>query len=797
MIKRTLKLFLIFILLPNGVCAQNLEESPDEDLGQVDRATEKLSVKDIKVITFDEADGRPRLDGALDDEFWQQAQSLEIVRELYPVRLAEAIVRTDVLVATTETHLYVGITAYDPQPELMRSSFRIRDGVKDDDYVSIVIDATGNLRRKFEFRVNPHGAIADVLQNTASNRYIYDWDTRWESAARITPSGYIVEMEIPMDSIKQPRPESGTSPKWFVILKRSYPRAVDRTFGAIYLFQREPDILRVGRKKRLELIPYYIFHPDEERARDERFEQVKDHENHDVGIDLKLVVDSSTTLSATISPNYTEVEADIARESISNPFTPFQPEKREFFQEGRDLYSTIMPIVYTRNIVQPKYGVNFAHTGRKSSTGGIWVSDQVTELIMPDNLGSDKVEVELPGNAAAFRYLTGKKGSAVGLLATARQGTDYSNYVAGVDGLVNLGIDDKLRFQLTYSSTQYPREFAADLCNSEGCLDSPPPEDCPLGDCDINPYVLRADPTMTLNGHGIRLGYKHDSPKSLYWVNYNDYAADFRTDFGFDKRTDYRQLNVAFGRNWFVDTFKRDKGKSRLRGYVVGNHIESSTGEAIEDGIDFWGEFRGSFQTVLRAGYRLKKRVVNRIQQDSLALGDNAPSFDESYLQWYYEASPVNYFIFNLDGRYGDIADADNLVLGRMLELVPKISFYTSRLKFRLSHTYRDYVTDGSSLYTENFTTLQVSYHPLEHHAFRFLFLNDQTDRAARFLGDEPPRERERTIELTYLYRSRPGLSILAGAKAKLESDSVSDDEYTSARQVYIKLRYDLSVELP
>jgi hypothetical protein len=46
-----------------------------------------------------------------------------------------------------------------------------------------VIDTTGNLPREFEFRVNPHGAPADVLQSTVSNRYIYDWDTQWEAEA--------------------------------------------------------------------------------------------------------------------------------------------------------------------------------------------------------------------------------------------------------------------------------------------------------------------------------------------------------------------------------------------------------------------------------------------------------------------------------------------------------------------------------------------------------------------------------------------------------------------------------------
>ena len=304
----------------------------------------------------------------------------------------------------------------------------MRDTVKDGDYVSIVVDSTGNLRRKLEFRVNPHGSVSDVLQNPVSNRYIYDWDTRWESAAARTPEGYVVEMAIPLDSVKPPKTKPGEHPKWVVLFKRSYPRAVDHTFGAIYLFQRESNVEIFESKRHLEILPYYIFHPDEERSRDEPFEQVKEHDNHEAGVDLKLFFDPATTLSATINPNYTEVEADIARESIDNPFVPFQPEKRAFFQEGRDLYSTLMPVVYTRNIVLPNFGLNFSHGGRRISTGGIWVDDESTKLIMPDNLSSDTVEiVERPGKSMTLRYVTGAKGSSLGFLGTARTGTDYSN----------------------------------------------------------------------------------------------------------------------------------------------------------------------------------------------------------------------------------------------------------------------------------------------------------------------------------------------------------------------------------
>ena len=77
------------------------------------------------------------------------------------------------------------------------------------------------------------------------------------------------------------------------------------------------------------------------------------------------------------------------------------------------------------------------------------------------------------------------------------------------------------------------------------------------------------------------------------------------------------------------------------------------------------------------------------------------------------------------------------------------------------------------------------------------LFLDDRTDRdVGRFLGDELPREDKTTFEFTYLYRRDRGLSILAGANVQWQSDTETD-EFTSEREVYIKVVYDLRRDFP
>lgn len=779
--------------------SQDLDEDPSRDLDSIDHSASTISADDIPLVKLLILPGKPELDGHLDDPFWLSAYSLSIDKELYPERFSVAKVKTDVRIGLTSTHLYVSFSAFDPSPEKIRSAVRQHDGVKEDDYVSLVVDPSGNLRRKYEFRVNPDGSRSDVLQNTVSDRYIYDWDTDWEAVGIRTNEGYQVEMAIPLNGVKSPAQErsdeASQTKKWLVMLKRSYPRQVDSTFGGIYLVQLEKSVIATQElsktpTKNYDFRPHLLVDVNEERDASESFTEAEDHDQYRGGLDAKIDFSTTSSLSLTLNPSYTDVEADIARDSINNPFNVFQPEKRRFFQEDMELYSTLTPALYTRNIIQPEVGVRFSHESESASMGGFWVNDEETELIMPDNLGSDKVSIDQRSKSMALRYLGGNKGNAHGALMTARTGNDgYYNYMGGIDGLVNLGLDDKLRYQLLYSQTEYPESFADDLCEDDDCTSLPLPSPCLIGNCATTPYVLRANTDDKLDGHLLRLSYRHDSPKSLYWIKYNETHENFRADLGFVRRVDYRVLNAAYGRNWFFRALRNDNSKSRGRVYLVVQQAEAMSGERLEKGWDVWGEFRGSYQSILRVGHRIKERAVNRIDQSSLDLNDNAPLFDERYWQWYLETSPVNQWTFNFDGRYGELADSENIVLGDMKEYKPRLTYRLDNFELKLSHIHRDFVYNNERLYKERFSTLTLIHRPDDKRALRLMIKSDKTDRdTSRFVGDDPAWEKEKSMELTYYRKLSYKIELLTGVKFDLEDDSELNDQFTSNREFYIKL---------
>ena len=77
----------------------------------------------------------------------------------------------------------------------------------------------------------------------------------------------------------------------------------------------------------------------------------------DGGVDVKWTPSRTRALDATINPDFSQVEADVAQIAVNERFALFFPEKRPFFLEGVDLLETPIQAVYTRTITSPRWGL--------------------------------------------------------------------------------------------------------------------------------------------------------------------------------------------------------------------------------------------------------------------------------------------------------------------------------------------------------------------------------------------------------------------------------------------------------
>ncbi len=145
--------------------------------------------------------GTISLDGLLDEDAWGDAGVIPDLAQQAP-RPGEATpFRTEVRILADSVNLYFGITCSDPEPSRIAVHTLQRDGdMTGDDSVALVFD-TFNDRRAYYFRVNASGARADGLIS-GPEELSTDWDGIWNAKVRRTPSGWTLEIRIPVQTLR-------------------------------------------------------------------------------------------------------------------------------------------------------------------------------------------------------------------------------------------------------------------------------------------------------------------------------------------------------------------------------------------------------------------------------------------------------------------------------------------------------------------------------------------------------------------------------------------------------------------
>jgi len=278
-----------------------------------------------------------RIDGSLSEPAWQTAQRYGGFTQRDPHDGEPAELSTEFSVLFDDEALYVGIRAFDPQPETIRGLLHRRDEDGPSDWVWIGIDSYRDRRTAFVFAVNAAGVQRDLL--------VYDdsvtdenWDAVWLAAASIDDRGWSTEVRIPFGQLRF----SGESKRgWGFQVGRATVRTAEESYWSPWPKSSVVNVGRYGTLKgvrgvdavgRLELIPYALqglrLAPDGDRPHQElgRF-----------GLDTRYGLSRSLTLSATLLPDFGQVEADPSVVNLTAVET-FFPEKRPFFLEGRHFF---------------------------------------------------------------------------------------------------------------------------------------------------------------------------------------------------------------------------------------------------------------------------------------------------------------------------------------------------------------------------------------------------------------------------------------------------------------------------
>ncbi len=300
----------------------------------------------------------PSIDGRLDDAAWALAQPITDFVQRDPNEGEPATERTEVRILYTDAALYFGVRAYDSEADKITAQLTRRDEFSQSDWIQIGIDSYLDRRTAFSFAVNPAGVKRDIYYFNDNNQD-RTWDAVWDVAVTRDDEGWTAEFRIPFSQLRFTASESNQFGLQVVrIINRKneeqHWRLMPKTeSGIVSRFGDLVGLEGISPPRRLEIMPYFVARQDVNPATGGNPFQTGRDRVGSMGADIVYGLTSNLTLTATINPDFGQVEADPAVVNLS-AFETFFPERRPFFMEGIDIFNFELDgsesLFYTRRI---------------------------------------------------------------------------------------------------------------------------------------------------------------------------------------------------------------------------------------------------------------------------------------------------------------------------------------------------------------------------------------------------------------------------------------------------------------
>lgn len=700
------------------------------------------------------------IDGVLSEAGWQDAVRIDLDIETDPGENLTASVATRAYLIEDGENLYVAFEADDPEPDRIRAYLRDRDSAWGDDHVGIILDTYNDERRAFEFYANPLGVQMDkTLDDTGGNNEDDSWDAIWDSAGRITSTGYVVEMRIPLSQLRFPDVE-GTK-TWGYSLRRAYPRDRNYRFAnherdrnrSCYLCQvTKLNGLEGSRPSRdLEIVPTLTASQNENTELPGIDPLIRDDLDVEAGLTVRWGVTPDLTANLAINPDFSQIEADVAQLDVNNRFTLFFPEKRPFFLEGADYFNTPLDAVFTRTVSDPDVGAKL--TGKKGrNTFGLFTArDAVTNLLFPGLYSSDAESFERPHDAFVGRYSFGfDNTSSLGGLVTLRDGGDYHNYVAGVDGRWKFNDQHLVFFQHLESDTQYPTDIATDF----------------------------EQPLDKFKGRATVAGYNYESRTWYGRLRHWELTEGFRADSGFVPQVGGTKRVAVLGRLFHGG---EDDWWTRIRAHSQFEQTDEEDGELAERRLNLRFGIGGPLQSWFMVGTdRFKER-------------DEGVVYNYSRGWLYTEFVPISGLEVVMQYGDGERIDYANGRLGKNRVYEPRISWNATRnLLLRLNGVRSEMKTvDGVPVFDATLADIRATWQFNVRSFLRFTMQYQDIDRNVDvYVDPEFAQEKDIGRQLLYSYKLNPQTVFFVGYTDRYIDDDSLDDLTAEDRTIFMKIGY-------
>ncbi len=487
--------------------------------------------------------GNIHLTGKLTDPKWKLAPRVSLDYEIQPGNNTPAPQKTEALVLYNSQFVYFGFICHDTDPSQIRAHVTDRDNIFQDDFAGVILDTYDDHQRAYEFFVNPFGIQADLMRN--GNNEDPTWDAVWYSKGSLSDSGYTVEMAIPFKSLRLP---DKAIQNWGILIFRNIPRSSRIQTSWVHLDLNDPcslcqEGILAGIKgmqsgNSISVLPYAMGLENGSVA--DASNASSAFSNGPVtgrfGVGLTYFPNPSLSLEGVVNPDFSQVESDVTQISLNSTFALFYPEKRPFFMEGSDIFSTLIQAYYSRMINNPLAAAKLVEKSGHWSVGYLAAEDRTTPFIIAgeegsvtDNNGDNTFPTPYRSfsNIVRARYNLGTQ-SFVGALGTFRNFTKAHNYVGGVDW--DYFFDGNYTFdgQFLFSNT---REL-----NDTNLVSDP----SYFG----NTRFTKAFDGQEYDGTGFQTDFRRDARHYTFRFTYKDFSPTFQAEDGYVFSNDLRTVDM-------------------------------------------------------------------------------------------------------------------------------------------------------------------------------------------------------------------------------------------------------------
>jgi Domain of unknown function (DUF5916)/Carbohydrate family 9 binding domain-like len=706
------------------------------------------------------------LTGKLTDPLWKTAPRVQLNYEIQPGNNTPAPQKTTAMVLYNSRYLYLGFKCYDTAPSSIRAHITDRDNAFNDDFVGAIIDPYHDHQRAYEVFENPFGVQMDGMRN--GNNEDMSFDMIWYSKASLNDSGYTAEMAIPFSSMRFPTKEVQN---WGLEIFRNLPRTSRVQISWVHLNLNDPCLMcQMGTLEGLkglqstgsvELLPYAM--GLESGSINDNNVPNSGFSNGPVtgriGMGVKYTPNPSLSLEGVANPDFSQVESDAAQISVNNTFALFYPEKRPFFMDGNDIFTTLIQTYYSRTINNPLGAAKIVEKSGPLSIAYLGAEDRNSPFIVAgeegsvaDNNGDNTFSTPYSSfsNILRARYNFGLQ-SFVGGIATTRNFTNAHNYVGGVDWSLFFGGSYTFDGQFLVSNTKE--------LNDTNLVSDP----SYFG----NTRFTKAFDGQEYDGTGFETDFRRDAREYSFKLTYSDFSPTFQAEDGYVFSNDLRTLIMDHSMEFYPNSKLFDNW-----GFDVNSGLQ----------FDYQG---GRKQRWIIPDIFLNLKAQTQLYVNYLFVNDelfHSVNFVRvNRWQFGVYANPASMISINLDAAVGRfIYRADQPALGRGHNITAEVTLKpTDRLSLTIdySRSRLSNVVGGELLFDGYISRLEGIY--------------QFTNRIfVRLIGQYDQFQKQIEIDPLFSYKLNPFTIFYAGSTHSFDKYGSPYGIVQTGRQFFIKLQY-------